>query len=187
MSNNLLIIVDMQNDFIDGSLGSKEAQAIVPNVVDKIDNWDGDIISTKDTHNKNYLQTQEGRYLPIPHCIEGSKGHKLNSKVIKAIKDYTARTFSFHHNYVAVDKGSFGSTLLPEMILINGAHKRDYYDYIEFVGLCTDICVVSNALIVKANFPEVRIAVDSSCCAGTTPELHNAALAVMKSCQIEVY
>ena len=171
---NFLIVVDMQKDFVDGALGTKEAQGIVQNVCEKIKSFQGEIIVTFDTHNKNYLETAEGRKLPVKHCIKGTEGFELDENVSKALegKDYTA-----------LEKPTFGSVLLPEII----KEKADGEDFTaELVGLCTDICVVSNALLIKANFPEAEISVDSSCCAGVTPESHNSALNTMRSCQINV-
>lgn len=169
----LLIVVDVQNDFVDGALGTTEAQAIIPNVVSKIKNWDGDIFCTQDTHREDYLSTREGRNLPIVHCIEGTNGHKIN-------EDVFAELCTYPRHLVAFNKYTFGSTALPEIIRPLG------YDYIELVGLCTDICVVSNAMILKAHFPDIDIAVDASCCAGVTPESHNAALTTMRMCQISI-
>lgn len=178
----LLVIVDMQKDFIDGSLGSKEAQAIVPKVVDKINNWDGDIIVTKDTHGDNYLNTREGKYLPVSHCIKGTPGHNLNGDIISALAERTLDNKMGAS--VTLEKETFGSKHLPKMIAsINGEPE---YDYIELIGLCTDICVVSNALLLKACYPEIDIAVDAKCCAGVTPEKHKAALMTMESCQIDI-
>ena len=174
----LLVIVDCQNDFIDGALGSKEAQAIVPNVIDKILHWDGDIICTLDTHKENYLNTREGKMLPITHCIEGTEGHNINEDIMAVLFD---RVYDNPDSYVGVlPKYTFGSTALPE--LIRGADV----EYIELIGLCTDICVVSNAMLLKAHYPEMDIAVDASCCAGVTPDSHNAALTTMKMCQIKI-
>ena len=169
----LLVVVDMQNDFIDGSLGTKEAQAIVPNVVKKIKQWDGDIIATRDTHFENYLETSEGKKLPVKHCIYETVGHQINSKVFDAL-------LCTHKYFDMVDKLTFGSTALPELI------RGKNYDYIEVVGLCTDICVVSNVLLLKANYPETEIVVDENCCAGVTPETHQAALMTMRMCQINI-
>ena len=169
----LLVVVDMQNDFVDGTLGSKEAQAIVPNVVKKINEWDGEIIVTQDTHYDNYLETREGRYLPVKHCIEGTDGHKINTDVFDALVRH-------HSNFAYLNKITFGSTALPEII------RGQNFEYIELVGLCTDICVVSNAMLLKAHYPEMDIAVNASCCAGVTPESHKAALTTMKMCQINV-
>ena len=177
MGRRILVVVDMQNDFISGSLGSAEAQTIVPKVIDKISKWDGDIIATLDTHEENYLETREGRFLPVPHCIEDTEGHKINKRVMNALFDkHYDKTSSLN----TLTKHTFGSTALPE--LIRGAGV----DYIELIGLCTDICVVSNALILKANYPDIEITVDASCCAGVTPESHQAALTTMKMCQINV-
>lgn len=169
-----LIVVDMQKDFVDGALGTKEAVNIVPAVVNKITDFDGDIFVTYDTHFDDYMNTSEGKNLPVPHCIKGTDGWKLDSEVQKALdgKEYTT-----------VEKLTFGSTELPDLIR-QAAGDEDFT--IELIGLCTDICVVSNALILKANFYEKNISVDSECCAGVTPDLHNAALATMKSCQINV-
>ena len=170
----LLIVVDMQKDFVDGALGTKEAVGIVPNVVEKIKNFDGEIIVTYDTHYENYMETAEGRYLPIPHCIKGTDGWRLDSRVAAALSQM---------EYIEAEKPTFGSVKLSEIIK-NKAQNEDFS--IELIGLCTDICVVSNALLLKANFPEALISVDSSCCAGVTVDSHNAALTTMKMCQIDV-
>ena len=162
-----LIVIDMQNDFIDGSLGTKEAQAIVLNVAKKIKEYKdrGDkIIFTRDTHDTNYLNTPEGKKLPVEHCIYGTHGWKIADGLEV-------------ENCYYVDKPTFEWTHWNDLI---------FEDDIELVGLCTDICVVSNALILKAMFPNADITVDASCCAGVTPDTHNAALATMKMCQIEV-
>ena len=167
---NLLVVVDMQNDFVDGSLGTKEAQEIVSSVVEKVQDAreeETDIIFTRDTHQADYLQTQEGKKLPVEHCIQGTHGWEI----IDALKPYVLKK---------IDKLTFGSTELAEI-----AAKMRYTD-IELVGLCTDICVVSNALLLKAVLPEARIQVDASCCAGVTPATHQAALETMKMCQIEI-
>ena len=170
----LLIVVDMQKDFVDGSLGSAQAVAIVDAVVRKIETFDGDIIVTYDTHFDNYLQTAEGANLPVAHCIKGSEGWKLDAKVQAALEK---------RSYHTIEKPTFGSTELPRYI-------QAAYDpaeiKIELVGLCTDICVVSNALLLKASFPETKISVDAACCAGVTQDSHNAALLTMKMCQIQV-
>ena len=171
-SNKYLIVVDMQNDFVDGSLGTPEAQAIVPAVVDRIrraarEGWH--IIATMDTHGENYLDTAEGRKLPVVHCVRGARGWQINDSVREALGDAAI-----------VEKPTFGCVRLPGMI-------EDAPDLtIEMLGLCTDICVVSNALLLKAHFPEADISVNSACCAGVTPEKHRAALETMASCQIEV-
>ena len=169
-----LVVVDMQKDFVDGALGSKEAVAIVPNVVEKINNFEGEIFVTYDTHFENYMDTNEGKNLPVPHCIKGTEGFELNTQVAKALEDKA---------FTRVEKITFGSVDLPR--LVGEAAKGEDFT-VELVGLCTDICVVSNALLLKANYPEMHIAVDSACCAGVTPESHAAALTTMKMCQIEV-
>lgn len=168
-----LIVVDMQKDFVDGALGTKEAVAIVSNVVSKIREFDGTIYATFDTHFENYMETAEGKKLPVPHCIRGTDGWKLNDSVAVALDQ---------KGYIPVEKNTFGSIDLP-MILKDPAEEAFS---IELVGLCTDICVVSNALLLKAHFPEAEISVDSTCCAGVTTETHNAALATMRACQINV-
>ena len=170
----LLIVVDMQKDFVDGALGSEEALAIVDNVVKKIENFDGDIIITYDTHPENYMETQEGKNLPVPHCIKGTAGWELDDKVQEALNK---------KNYKAIEKPTFGSTKLPEYIKAN--YNPEEIE-IELIGLCTDICVVSNALLLKANFIETKVSVDASCCAGVTPDSHKAALTTMKMCQVKV-
>lgn len=169
-----LVVVDMQKDFVDGALGTEEAVKIVPAVVEKINSFDGEIFATFDTHFEDYMQTAEGKNLPVPHCIKGTDGWRLDKSVAVALdkKDYTA-----------VEKITFGSVALPE--LIKEASKGEDLS-IELIGLCTDICVVSNALILKAHFPEANIAVDKSCCAGVTVENHLSALNTMRSCQIEI-
>ncbi len=169
-----LVVVDMQNDFVDGALGSAEAAAIVPAVAEKIKAFCGDIFVTCDTHFENYMQTAEGRKLPVPHCIKGTYGWALNADVAAALAG---------KKYTPVEKLTFGSTALPHLIRA-AAGPEDFS--VELVGLCTDICVVSNALLLKAAFPEAPIAVDAACCAGVTPEKHAAALETMRSCQIDV-
>lgn len=171
----ILVVVDMQNDFVDGSLGSKEAAAIVPNVAKKIREFDGDeIYVTFDTHHENYLQTLEGKKLPVPHCIEGSHGHELHPEIRSALAG---------KHYSEVLKAGFGS-----FSLTRGLKDRYPGEEMEFevVGLCTDVCVVSNALIIRAGYPNSRITVDSTCCAGITPETHEAALATMRCCQVDI-
>ncbi len=170
----ILIVVDMQKDFVDGSLGTPEAQAIVPNAVNKIKNFDGAIYVTYDTHGEDYMETSEGKKLPVPHCIEGTDGWELNCEIAKALDE---------KEYIIVKKPTFGSVDLPQIIGDN--HNTENME-IELIGLCTDICVISNALLLKANFPEITISVDKNCCAGVTPEKHNAALDVLTSCQIIV-
>ena len=169
----LLVVVDMQKDFVDGALGTKEAVAIVSAVVEKIKSYDiKDVFVTRDTHQENYMDTQEGHNLPVKHCIEGTEGWDLDPKVKELV---AGATF--------VNKPTFGSTELAGMI--KDISDREEVE-IELIGLCTDICVVSNALLLKAFMPEVKISVDSACCAGVTPEKHEAALETMRSCQIEV-
>ncbi len=169
----LLIVVDMQNDFIDGALGTPEAEAIVENVKEKIRSYPApDIFATLDTHHENYMDTQEGKYLPVPHCIRGTKGWEIRED-IDALLAGAAR----------YEKPTFGSTALAADI--RALSEQEEIE-LELVGLCTDICVVSNALLLKAAMPEVKISVDASCCAGVTPEKHLAALETMRSCQIQV-
>lgn len=170
-----LIVVDMQKDFVDGALGTKEAVKIVPAVVRKIEEFDGDrIFVTLDTHGENYMETAEGKKLPVPHCIRETAGWKLDRAVEKALKGKP---------YTIVEKPTFGAVTLPGLIeeAAGGAPFST-----EVVGLCTDICVVSNALLIKAHFPEMPISLDESACAGVTPEKHEAALETMRSCQIDV-
>ena len=175
--NKVLVVVDMQNDFIDGSLGSNEAREIVPRVVEKIRNWDGNqIVLTMDTHGENYLQTVEGKHLPVRHCIAGTGGHSLHPEVTKALIEKIADGCVVK----TVNKYTFGSAQIVLEI-------KDDPEYVELVGLCTDICVISNALLLKAAYFNIPIAVDSSCCAGTSVEMHNKALDIMKQCHIEVF
>lgn len=169
---HVLVVVDMQKDFIDGALGTKEAQAIVPRVVEKIENFDGRVIATRDTHGENYLQTAEGKKLPVVHCIQGTDGWQLHPDVAALISRRP------------IDKPTFGSTELAK--LLAKCHFDHTVDSITLVGLCTDICVISNALLLKAFLPEVPIIVDASCCAGVTPESHENALRAMEMCQIAV-
>jgi len=169
----ILVVVDMQNDFIDGALGTPEAVAIVENVKARIREYDqADIFVTMDTHKPNYLETQEGRNLPVEHCIKGTKGWQIRSDIAELLPDW--------HIY---EKPTFGSVALAKDIAEISANEDIE---IEVLGLCTDICVVSNALMLKAYMPEVKISVDPSCCAGVTPESHEAALKTMQMCQIGV-
>ena len=170
----LLIVVDMQKDFVDGSLGSKQAMAIVDHVVQKIEAFQGDMIVTYDTHRADYMDTQEGKNLPVPHCIKGTPGWELDANVQKALENKA---------YKIIEKPTFGSTKLPEYLK---EHYGSNLPDIELIGLCTDICVVSNAMLLKANFPEASISVDAKCCAGVTTESHEAALTTMKMCQITI-
>ena len=178
--NKLLIVVDMQNDFIDGSLGTPEAQAIVDNVCKKIDEFHNnkwDVIYTYDTHNENYLDTPEGKILPVKHCVYNTHGWKINDKVRESLNRRWAADFQ---------KPTFACSQMVKRL--SKHYNRTQYDEIILVGLCTDICVISNAMLLKNAFYDkfVTITVDASCCAGVTPEKHKAALEVMKSCQINV-
>jgi len=167
---NLLIVVDMQNDFITGALGSPQAAGILQNVIEKVENHKkrgGAVIYTRDTHHDGYLSTREGKCLPVPHCIKGTYGHEIADGLDT-------------DGCPVLDKASFGSLELAELAAEGG------FDEIVMCGLCTDICVVSNAIILKARLPETKITVDASCCAGVTGESHNAALLTMKMCQVEV-
>ena len=170
----VLVVVDMQNDFVSGNLGTKEAVAIVPDVKKKIEEYynNGDVVFfTKDTHLDGYLDTQEGKKLPVEHCVIGTNGWEIVDELKSCAKH-------------VINKDRFGSNYLAECI--HGGFASNDYDSVELVGVCTDICVVSNALLIKAWVPEMEITVDASCCAGVTPEKHRAALEVMKSCQINV-
>lgn len=169
----ILIVIDMQNDFIDGALGTKEAELIVEAVKDKIRSYPAeDVMATMDTHEENYMDTQEGLYLPVPHCIRGTDGWQIRPDIADLLK--SARIY---------EKPTFGSTQMASDL-------KEWYEKeeleLELVGLCTDICVASNALLLKAFMPEVKISVDSACCAGVTPEKHLTALETMRSCQIQV-
>ncbi|MBQ4598547.1 MAG: cysteine hydrolase [Clostridia bacterium] len=170
----VLVIVDMQKDFVDGSLGTPEAVGIVDRVVEKIKAFSGAIFVTYDTHFENYAETAEGKNLPVPHCIRGTDGWQLDGKIAAALDGRA---------YTTVEKITFGSVELPGRIL---EAVGDEPFSVELVGLCTDICVVSNALLLKAHFPQVDISVDSACCAGVTPATHKAALDVMRMCQIRI-
>lgn len=176
----VLVVVDMQHDFVDGVLGTPEAQAIVPNVAMKVARYRGDVDSvilyTRDTHYDNYLETLEGKNLPVPHCIYGTKGWEIVPEVY--IEGDTA----------VVDKHTFGCHNIANHVqaLVARCYESLEIDSIEIVGLCTDICVVSNALILKSVFTDIPIIVDSACCAGTSPSAHEKALDTMMSCQIEV-
>ena len=193
-----LIVVDMQKDFVDGSLGTPAAQSIVPAVAEKIRAFRGDaLLVTLDTHGADYLQTLEGKKLPVPHCIKGTPGHALHSEIQAALSGKP---------HTLVEKNTFGSfdvaRLLAERfrILLNGTTFGRTFDVarllaerfpgetpeIELVGLCTDICVLSNALLLRAAFPNAPITVDARCCAGVTEDAHRAALAAMQSCQIDI-
>ncbi len=164
-----LIVVDMQADFINGALGSAHAEAIVQGVVEKVKNFDGTVIFTRDTHDESYLDTQEGRKLPVKHCIRGTDGWQICRELLPYAQN-------------VVDKPTFGSTELARMMQENAENIEE----IELCGLCTDICVISNAMLLKAALPEVKISVDPACCAGVTVESHNTAIEAMKAVQIEI-
>ncbi len=172
-TQKVLVVVDMQNDFITGALGTKEAQAIVPNVCEKIKNFEGAVYFTQDTHGKEYLETQEGKNLPVEHCIKGTWGWELEPRV-EEVRSSTP-----------IEKNTFGSKGLADVLKARNTYEGPLQE-IELIGVCTDICVISNALLLKAYLPEVKLAVDASCCAGVTPESHKRALEAMKSCQIEI-
>ena len=170
MGKRMLVVIDMQNDFIDGSLGSPEAASIVGKVCDKIDGWDGYTCFTFDTHYEDYLDTIEGKYIPVEHCINETHGWQLNNEVEKR---RTEGSFPVYKN-------AFGALDLPG--IIQYLEVRD----VELIGLCTDICVISNALLLRSALPDINISVDASCCAGTSPESHRAALEVMRRCCIDI-
>lgn len=166
-----IVVVDMQNDFVDGALGTQEAQAMLSRLVEKLKAEQAAgtaLVFTMDTHGADYLETQEGKKLPVEHCIRGTAGWKIVDALHPFVQEAAA----------VIEKPTFGATALP-------AALADYRE-IEFVGLCTDICVISNALLLKAFYPEKRITVDASCCAGVTPESHANALSAMRMCQVEV-
>jgi len=165
----ILIVVDMQNDFINGALGTKEAESILPCVYNKVSNFKGEIIFTRDTHSNNYLSTQEGKNLPVPHCIENTNGWEIHNSLQHFIKTDP------------INKNTFGSKDLIGVI-----KKYNNIEKITLIGLCTDICVISNAMLIKAFYPEIEIEVDAKCCAGVSRETHLNALNAMKMCQIKV-
>lgn len=169
----ILIVIDMQNDFIDGSLGTPEALEIIEPVKNKIRDWKKeDIFATMDTHEENYLETQEGKYLPVRHCIRGTHGWQIREDIAELLD-----------GAVIIEKPTFGSMKLAETL--QRLSTKEEIE-LELIGLCTDICVVSNALLLKVAMPEVKISVDASCCAGVSPEKHLAALETMASCQIDI-
>ena len=167
----ILVVVDMQNDFIDGALGTAEAVAIVPKVAEKIKSFDGTVIYTRDTHEENYMETQEGKNLPVPHCIRDTEGWQIRAELQQAGAE-------------VVDKPTFGSRALAEKLV--EMNREEAIESITLIGLCTDICVISNAFVIKAFLPETPIIVDAVCCAGVTPKSHERALEAMKVCQIAV-
>ena len=170
---NILVVIDMQNDFIDGALGTPEAVASVPKVMVKMMNFDGLVLATRDTHGEDYLERQEGKKLPVVHCIKGTHGWEIKDEIQQLLISQP------------IDKPTFGSEALGK-VLKDLNNDVEPIDSITLVGLCTDICVISNAMLLKAFLPEVPIMVDASCCAGVTPESHERALEAMKACQIEI-
>ena len=166
----ILVVIDMQNDFIDGALGTPEALAILPAVKELTDTFDGDIYFTRDTHYENYMESAEGKKLPVPHCIKGSHGWQISSALD------TGRAVGI------IDKITFGSTELARLL----KERENEIESITLIGICTDICVISNAMLIKAALPETPLCVVEKCCAGVTPESHKNALAAMRMCQIEI-
>ena len=169
----ILVVVDMQNDFVTGPLGTSEARAILPKVAEKVKNFPGRVLFTRDTHEENYLESREGKVLPVPHCIRGTRGWEICPELETLRKEEP------------VDKPTFGSTGLGE-VLRAADQYGEKIGKITLVGVCTDICVISNALLLRAFLPEAEIAVDAACCAGVTPESHQTALRAMKACQITI-
>ncbi|MBQ3007489.1 MAG: cysteine hydrolase [Clostridia bacterium] len=169
----ILVVVDMQNDFIDGALGTEEAVAILPAVKAKIESFDGRVLFTRDTHETDYMQTQEGKNLPVEHCIKGTDGWQIRPELDALRKEE------------AIDKPSFGSVALGQLLKAYDTYEEKI-ESITLIGLCTDICVISNAMIIKAYLPETPLFVDAECCAGVTPESHERALDAMAVCQIKI-
>lgn len=169
----ILIVVDMQNDFVAGALGTPEARAIVPHVLQKAEAFSGDVYFTRDTHDEGYLDTQEGRNLPVRHCIKGTEGWQI----VQELQPIAEKSKVF-------DKPAFGSTELMDFLYAENSETK--IAEITLIGLCTDICVISNAMLLKARLPECIMKVDASCCAGVTPESHQTALDAMRACQIEI-
>lgn len=165
----VLVAVDLQNDFINGALGTAEAAAILPRAERKIRSFEGLVLFTRDTHTEDYLNTREGKALPVPHCIRGSHGWQLAARLLPYASE-------------VIDKPTFGSTALGERL--RALNEDAPIESITLIGLCTDICVISNALLLRAYLPEIPIIVDAACCAGVTPESHHTALAAMRACQI---
>ena len=171
MARNVLAVIDMQNDFIDGALGTKEAEAIVDKVAAQVRDFDGEVFYTRDTHFEGYLDTQEGKRLPVPHCIKDTEGWQIRAQVSEACAGETK----------VFDKLTFGSVELAEYL-----KSMSDLESVTLIGLCTDICVISNALVIKAFLPEVKVTVDAACCAGVTPESHKNALRAMRMCQVNI-
>ncbi len=174
--NKKLIMIDIQNDFVTGVLGTKEAQQMLPRLMEKTGSFQGEILMTQDTHFENYLETQEGKLLPVSHCIKGTKGWELVPELEELRQQRKAKVYQ---------KSCFGSIRLAEDL--KAAYEEGQLDGVELAGLCTDICVVSNALLIKAFLPEIPVIVDAGCCAGVTVEKHMAALEVMRSCQVIIW
>ena len=173
--NRYLFVIDYQNDFVDGALGFPGAERLDEKIAAKVRAYGkGHVLFTRDTHFENYMTTREGKNLPVPHCIKGTAGWELHSTVAATLEGVT---------YTPVEKPTFGSVALPALVK-EAAAGEDFA--VELIGLCTDICVVSNTLLLKANFPEISISVDASCCAGVTPETHKAAWTTMGMCQVEI-
>lgn len=168
----ILVVIDMQNDFITGALGSKEAKSIVPAVVDKVKNFKGKVFFTKDTHAENYAETQEGKKLPVPHCMKGTEGWNIIPE-LEALRKTQP-----------VEKYTFGGVGLA--VVLTNEFQREKISKITFVGVCTDICVISNVLLVKAFLPNATLVVDAACCAGTSVKAHKNAINAMKACQVEI-
>lgn len=168
-----LIVVDVQKDFVDGNLGSKEAAEMLPRLIQKVKSFDGEVVFTKDTHFDNYLETQEGRLLPVKHCIKNTDGWEFPTELAPLAEGRKV-----------YEKSAFASRQLAEELL--KSYECGKVDSVELVGICTDICVISNAFMLKGFMPELTISVDASCCAGVTPQKHNAALDTMESCQVIV-
>ncbi len=169
---HILVVVDMQNDFIDGALGTPEARAVVQHVADKIRGFEGRVMATRDTHGDNYLATQEGRKLPVTHCVQGTWGWQIHPEIQPLLREEP------------VDKPVFGSDRLGHML--KEANEQEPIASVTLVGLCTDICVISNAAIIRAFLPETEVIVDAACCAGVTPQSHQTALDAMKACQVRI-
>ncbi len=170
-----LVVIDMQNDFIDGALGTKEAQEVLPKVIDYVANFKGPVMFTRDTHDEDYLETQEGRNLPVAHCIRDTEGWEIQSDLM---------AYALKNHSMIFDKPTFGSTSLAGCV--SGIGRMMPIDEIELIGVCTDICVITNALLLKTALPETLITVNAALCAGVTPESHQNALNAMKACQINV-
>lgn len=169
----VLIVVDMQKDFIDGALGTEEARQIVPKVIEKIRTFDGRVMATRDTHDTDYLDSEEGKHLPVVHCVRDTEGWQIDPRIAALIQESP------------IDKPAFGSLGLGQVLKAYHTYEEPI-ESITLIGLCTDICVISNALLIKAYLPDVPVMVDASCCAGVTPKTHVQALEAMKVCQIEI-